>query len=247
MRWLMVCESDADFQTASELCDRVLRERGPAWLSDALEAMRTWGAEEKGHIFFRVKELNDYCAQHRVKKLQGHFDGKPGAAMAQVARNALCVAEHFRKQGTDVDAVLLVGDMDQEGSERRLGYQQARDEGRRLYAFQIVLGCPEIMREAWVLNGFDAQHEAEHARLRALKQDLGFSPIEEAHRLDAQDEQAKKSPKRAVKHLTGGDRDRERRCWRDTPLDDLEKRGQGSGLAAYLKEVETILLPLLTR
>jgi len=46
--------------------------------------------------------------------------------------------------------------------------------------------------------------------------------------------------------LCDGDRDRERACL-NTSLDTLKRRGKSNGLAAYLSEIEEILLPVIDR
>jgi hypothetical protein len=51
--------------------------------------------------------------------------------------------------------------------------------------------------------------------------------------------------KRVLAVLTGDDRDREARCWLETPLETLKERGQSSGLATYLAEIEKRIVPLL--
>ena len=62
----------------------------------------------------------------------------------------------------------------------------------------------------------------------------------------SKNDQAKRSPKRVLAALTGGDHDRERRCWRETPLGTLRDRGKHNGLADYLEEVERRLVPLIS-
>jgi hypothetical protein len=47
--------------------------------------------------------------------------------------------------------------------------------------------------------------------------------------------------------LTGDDRGREERCWKETSLATLKERGIASGLSGYLEEVEAKLVPLIRR
>jgi hypothetical protein len=81
-------------------------------------------------------------------------------------------------------------------------------------------------------------------RLADLRRELGFSPTMDAHRLDSNDEQAKRSSKRVLRILTLDDRDRERRCWTETPLETLRARGAAAGLSDFLDEVKQHLVPL---
>jgi hypothetical protein len=84
------------------------------------------------------------------------------------------------------------------------------------------------------------------ARLEAEKKHLGFDPRMRSHELTAcKNDLAKRSPKRVLRALSGDDRDRERRCWREAPLSILHERGAENGLAAYLTEVATRLAGLI--
>jgi hypothetical protein len=192
-----------------------------------------------------VHELADYCTEHEVRLQHGHFDGEPGKENAQMARNAFLLARRLKKKGIELDAVVLIGDMDGRAAQRKLGMEQARLEAEKLADFRIVLGCPDAKREAWVLNGFDVKDGVEQTALDELRQDLGFPPVAEAEKLDAKDDLAKRSAKRVLGKLTAGSYERERACWSETPLDTLERRGVGTGLASYLQEVRQTLLPLL--
>ena len=100
------------------------------------------------------------------------------------------------------------------------------------------------MLECWVLAGFVAQSKEEQSTLAGLRKDLGFDPTEHSDKLDASKETAKKNPKRVLRSLTDGDRNREERCWTETEIDRLRTRGAANGLAAFLHEIEEKLLPV---
>jgi len=53
-------------------------------------------------------------------------------------------------------------------------------------------------------------------------------------------DQAKRSPKRVLAALVLGEPNRERHCWRATPLATLRERGTENCLTAYLDEVAPI-------
>ena len=142
-----------------------------------------------------------------------------------------------------IDGVVLVWDMDGQANARKLGLEQARVEAQKLVPFQIILGRPDRMREAWVLAGFDPLTSGEQDRLDNERQQLGFHPCTEAHLLTATGT-AKRSPKRVLAVLTGGEQGREAQCWTDTALATLRERGAGSGLADFLGEVAQRLVPL---
>ncbi|EPX63891.1 hypothetical protein D187_005021 [Cystobacter fuscus DSM 2262] len=250
---LVFCEAPADFETVRALVERVLREQGPDWVRELLDSspeaareFREWMPDGEGRSYFDLHKLSTYARRHRLRAPQGHFAGRPGEAGALMGRTAFLVAREFALQDTTLEAVLLVWDMDDQGQDRRKGLAQASTEARPLVPFEIVLGCPDPMREAWVLAGFEPETEAERECLTKLRQELGFNPCEEAHRLDAMDEQAKRNPKRVLKKLTDDERDRAVRCWTEAPLARLRARGGPSGLSAFLDESAQALIPLLS-
>ncbi|AUX44745.1 uncharacterized protein SOCE26_062130 [Sorangium cellulosum] len=103
MRLLAFCEAPADFLTASTLLDRVLQDEGPLWVSDLLrshpESIREWTNDERGKSFFDIHKLEAYRRDlGNVRFMPGHFDGKPGAAGAQAARNAFTIAREIGKR-----------------------------------------------------------------------------------------------------------------------------------------------------
>ncbi|WP_309894341.1 hypothetical protein [Archangium sp.] len=254
-RLLVFCESPVDFETIQGLVECVLRERGPDWVKELLEGphdaaqeFRDWMPDGEGRTYFDLHKLSAYASRHRIRVPQGHFSGQPGEPGALMGRTAFLIARELTLNGTEVDAVILVWDMDDQGKERRMGLAQASTEARALVPFSIVLGCPDPMREAWVLAGFEPEpeNEAEQARLATMRQELGFNPCEEAHRLAAKKEHAKRSPKRVLEVLTAGDRAREVRCWTETSLVRLRARGRQSGLTAFLDEAAESLVPRLS-
>jgi hypothetical protein len=130
-------------------------------------------------------------------------------------------------------------------AERRTGLEQARTEARSWATFRVILGCANPKREAWVLCGFDPVGDDEERRIQELRRELGFAPHLEAHQLTATNEQARRSAKRVLRMLSGGDETREEVCWKETSLDTLYQRGEGTGLRAYLQDVTDHLVPLL--
>jgi hypothetical protein len=117
------------------------------------------------------------------------------------------------------DAVVLVRDADRQ-LERRTGLEQARED--RAWPFPVIIGLAVPNRENWVLTGFEPQEALAQARRETG--DL----------------------KRVLQLLVGDDYDREEACWTECPLEILTERGQSNGLAEYLEEVRTRLVPLFT-
>jgi hypothetical protein len=247
MRLIAFCEAQADFRIARDLVDRVLREAGPTWLSnlmDTPEDLRVYEVDGEGRPFFDLHRLDRYADDLSVRVPHGHFDGRPGAAGALMARTVFWIVRALMKGGNDITAVIIVWDMDDQPGPRREGLHQARTEAESWASFRIVLGCPNPKREAWVLVGFEPCADDEVARVAALRKELGFAPNVDSHRLTAKDQQAKRSAKRVLDLLTLEDAAREELCWTETPLELLRSRGEQNGLRDFLLEVEERLVPL---
>lgn len=255
MKLIAFCEGPSDFRLASGLIDRVLREAGPTWVVDNLDApgvVLRWHADRFGNDFINIHNLNQYTAQLRdrgvhVRQVRGHFDGRPGDAGSAMARKAFLIVEALTRRSPDdpIDAVVLVMDTDDEPVERSRGVTAARDEALGWKLFQIICGFPDPEREAWVLAGFDPRHPTEQERLDELHRELGFSPVLHAVRLRDKTHGAPRNIKRVLGVLTGNDIDREARCWTEPPLATLHERGAATGLSAFLAELQSVLPGLL--
>ncbi len=241
-QFVVVYEADADFRTATELADRVLSERIDWLEAELLDSQRIWvGATASGRLL-AWKYLPE-LAREAGFAVRGHFNNETGAADAKAARRAI---EYIRNTLPEVSALVLIRDSDND-LRRRKGLNQARDADRS--GLPIVLGLAIHERESWVLSGFvaEAKNDTELERLREACVELGFDPTTTPHELTAtKDDQAKRSPKRVLRKLSGDDRDRERRCWVEASLEQLRENGGRNGLAEFLKEIETKLVPLLT-
>jgi hypothetical protein len=238
-RFAVVHEAEADFQTATELADRVLVE-AVDWLDDdMIDNQREWVGTVAMDRRLTWREIPRLAREIGIKA-HGHFDGQPGEADAAAARRAIL---YLREAVPRLNAILLIRDQDDQ-PERRLGLEQAR--GAHHGETVIVVGLAVVEREAWVISGFDPQDEEEATRLNAEQQNLGIDLRYRSHELTAcKDDQAKRSPKRVLRQLSRDDRDRERFCWTNTPLERLRERGVENGLATYLHEVRDGLARLV--
>jgi hypothetical protein len=238
-RFAVVAEARADHRTATELADRVLIDAINDWLDeDQLPHQREWVDEVSAEelTWKRIRKL----AEAAGIEAEGFFNGEPGLPDARAARRAL---RYLRATVPELKAVLLIRDQDDQEN-RRDGLEQARREDHA--GLVIVVGLAVVEREAWVISGFEPQDEAEQMRLDAELQTLGFHPCERSHELRAgKDDSAPRSPKRVLRQLSGGDFDRERRCWTMTPLSRLREHGTENGLVQYLDEVRIRLAPLI--
>lgn len=246
--FVIVCEASADKETASVLADRVILEglstNGPADLS----AHRIWRGEREGAEFIPWKNAGDLVPSQFDKKLKlhGHFDNRPGAKDAHSIRHALLGIHYI---GISTDAVFLIRDTDGDERETKTGFQQAIDEAKSkgIYPFVVVAGLAHPKREAWVLAGFEAVDDNERKAVESLRKELVFSPVEQTERLTAKHAADKKSAKRVLEKLTGGDSSREAECWETTSLDYMRKHGSNNGLNQYLEDVSKKIHPLFLK
>ena len=238
-RFAVVHEAPADFQTATELADRVLVE-SIEWMEEhLLDYQRIWLREWSGAplTWKRVKQSALDAGFDAV----GFFDGEPAQPDARAARRAIL---YLRHAVPDLAGLLLIRDQDDQ-PERRVGLEQARRQGDS--RLPVVVGLAVVERESWVITGFEPNDDDERQNLEDERQNLGFDPRERSHELIAcKNDQAKRSPKRVLSVLTAGSGERQRRCWREAALPVLEARGQGNGLSQYLEEIRVSLVPLIT-
>ncbi len=238
-RFAVVHEAEADFQTATELADRVLVE-AIDWLhEDMISGQREWIGTLPSGGQLAWKAIPRLAREAGIRA-HGYFDGQPGMPDAAAARRAIL---YLRQALPDLKAIVLIRDQDDQ-PERRAGLEQAR--GQHHGDTVIVVGLAIVEREAWVISGFEPRDESETARLNAEHAQLGFDPRHKSHELTAsKDDRANRSPKRVIRELSANDRDRERCCWTDTALNQLRDRGGANGLAEYLHEVSDRLAPLI--
>jgi hypothetical protein len=128
--------------------------------------------------------------------------------------------------------------------ERRKGLEQGRAGVDGLGP--ILLGVAHTKRECWALAGFTPANEEERERSDALRQELGFDPCTHAQELTAEHAGAKRDAKRVLAVLTQNDVEREVRGWAEVPLQQLEERGLHTGLAEFIQEIRSRLVPLWT-
>ncbi len=168
----------------------------------------------------------------------GHFGGEPAEPFAHMAFNAVLVAREAAKK-VAIDALVIIADLDNQPVDRLKGLEQGRVRGQAvLDPVPVIVGAPNPNREAWVLVGFEPLDAAERERLDAERKALGFYPNESPEQLVAVDERAPRHTKRVLATLTGGDEEREARCWSESGFELLRARGVGCGLTDFMTEVE---------
>lgn len=237
---VVVAEAATDADMVGKLADRVLLE-GLEWVeAELLDSYRRWASLDGSKTFSTWVDVKA-LGQERGLRFHGKW-GQAGTKGEYVqARKAMELAR--REEAT---ALLLHRDSDGDRG-RRDDYALARREHGRV---PTCLAVPHPESEAWYLIGFQPVDDTEGARLAALEQDLGFDPTRHADRLnpkrtaDRRGAPVKRSTKRVLKELLADD-SRRRRCIEEPPLDLMFERGAATGLAPYLDDVRTLLLPLM--
>jgi hypothetical protein len=235
---VVVCEARADFHTSSELADRVFCETIDWIEAEMLDIYRVHEGLAPEQPFVTWRDVKALSKEAGIRP-RGFIDGQQAELDARQAQRAIRLVE---SRWPGVGGILLIRDDDRQ-TNHRAGLEQARDESPR--SASIVIGLAHTKRECWVLAGFEPCDDRETALLAMVRQELGFDPRLHAHQLTAVHDQDKRSAKRVLGHLVGGDLDREAACWRRTGLDVLKERGTETGLTDYLTEVEERLVPML--
>lgn len=248
MEFVIVAEGEPDVDTACDLADRVLHAEPPPWLRmEEIRQMRTWTGLDAQTEYTKWMDVGDlYEKTPRTPRYLGHErEGQSNTHDYAAAQHVLLLADHFATvENRQISAVVLIRETDDQASQRTQSLMNARKD-HSSDRFEVVLGIARPKREAWILNGFEPQTDAEEKLLQQERQNLPVDPLTECHELTASGETAQNSCKRVVQVLTDGDSDRERACWQQTDLDLLRERGEYTGLADFLEEVER-LIPLFT-
>ena len=78
MRVIVFCEAHGDFETATGLVDRVLREEAPQWVGELLESnpddVRVWLGDGEGRAFFDLHRLTGRWANRKRHRRRREAD-----------------------------------------------------------------------------------------------------------------------------------------------------------------------------
>jgi hypothetical protein len=245
IEFVVIVESSADARTATKLADRILVEK-IEWLEpELLQHLFQWSGLEAGTDNSCWKNIDDITKrlsdQFKFPTIRSNGKFKTDGQSAYKIMKLISFLQY--KQKRDIKAVIFMRDLDNQ-PERREHIEQARSEQidpqRKL---AIIIGTPDRMREAWVLNGFIPSNQEEERILQEITTQLTFNPCQESHRLRSTDRI--RNPKVVVEKLTGGRMEREQQCWEETDLEHLRKNGVHTGLTAYIDEIEERLIPII--
>lgn len=169
--------------------------------------------------------------------IRGNFGEQPEVGMI---RAQLLLWKRAQMDGERIDVGFIARDTDGKG--RLAGARQAVSSGD--WRFRIVLAYPDPEIEAWFIAGFQPATRVEQVRAEAQQKRLKLSPMEQPERLKATVAGTDADTKKVLAALTGGDPDRQADCL-ETSIEQLRRRGERCGLAAFLEAVEAEIVPLL--
>lgn len=246
LRVVVVAEDRMGLALARDLCDRVVRERGAAWLAELWEGpeasaqQREWAGFDRADEFTTWSGLKD---EARRRGLRSHPLGlRASAAEGYKAVQVALLQPDDRKP----DLLVLARDTEGAANARAEMTRGAATADPTAPAWTLHAVAHQES-EAWAIAGYEPRDAHERRLLDAERARLGFDPVREPHRLTPKNPTDPRDAKRVRTSLGLGDhRDaRTIACWRETPLDTLRTHGEGAGLRAYLDDVERVVLPLL--
>jgi hypothetical protein len=259
LRCVMICEAEADFRTARTLVERTLSHHVSWFDAEWLAGCPLWPeiVDDRPYLTW-IQDVPRLAKELGVRHL-GHVrdearqSSAPALSDAKAAIKALNVVRRLLdgQKPSEPVVVFLIRDRDDD-PERERGLDQARTHvaaNTRDFA-EIVIGVANTKRECWGLAALDGTTETRAETLTALRQQLGFDPLEESERLTSRSEGDLHNVKHVLRELLGHDSGAERvadeqRALENVPLETLNRRGQRNGLAPFLGEVENRVVPLL--
>lgn len=244
MRILVVAEDHLGATLARDLCDRVVIDRGPDWVSS------TWGdaaVRETQRRWSGFDPAAAYTSWVGVKKLSEQR-GLPmhPLGMKGYAAVAYRAAHMAALQTPRPDALVMC--MDTQGVSTHRADVLAGLARAHVDDLPMLLAVAHQEVEAWVLAGFLPRHNDERDALVGLTREIGLDPTAEPHRMTPGRSTALRDAKRCLTRLLpdGTQSPRAVSCWLDTPLEALLRRAASTGMPEYVADVERALLPAIT-
>lgn len=237
----VACEDRGHHEAVTLLTDRCLTEAASWAADDVLEHVRVW-LGDGDRPWFALKDAWEN-ARARGLRPHGHFGGVAGLPEARMFRAQLLLWKRLKDEGTRLDAVVLIRDLDHK-AEREAGMQQAISSGSWPFVIVGAWCIPEV--EAWAIVCFRPEPEDDreivaHARLVV---ELEFDPTREPERMSSTSGSSRDA-KRVSQALFESSHTRRVRGF-GRPLDELRACGVTCGLSDFLREIDTKLVPLLT-
>jgi hypothetical protein len=236
IRLLIAAEDATGDRIARHVAD--LRMQQIDWVADSgLENVREWTTFEAQPwlAIRRVRDLFRACYGGSFFRVRGEFGGEPGAEDTASMRKLFLVV-----QKTAAPDVLIVA-RDVDGTDRREGFERARRSGEWSFAIVGALAQPEV--EAWLICAWSPHDEQGRGCLAELRQEFGFDPVAESHRLTSTSTSRKDAKNiRGRFDAVGPDT---ASVFEASDVSTLRQRGEQNGLASFLRELDEKVAPRL--
>jgi hypothetical protein len=238
------CETPRDFTIASNLFDRVLTDWGPPGVAEAMQsepdAVRSWVKDDTEQPYFALRRLDQYASAFGLRLPHAGFRAHPSASSRLSAETVFSLSRRLADAGR-IDVVVVVWNLSSGGHDELAALQRMHRITQGSPDCRIVWAHPNPNIDAWALTGYQPQNDTERAELAALEQQLGFDPRLSPDQLLTVSSVAVRDVLRKLSHDNTA---REQSCWQRAPLDVLWRRGDPSGLRAYLSQLQDDVLPL---
>ncbi len=237
----VVCEDKGHATVVTTIVDAAVLARH-TWLDGILDHCRKYSGKDTGTAWYKynpddARDLRPLLIDGRRMPIHGHVDGRPLKPEAGMWRKVLLLLVHAEPRP---DVVVLARDIDGY-PERREGLNQVRHAQTLKWPFKIAFAGPAPETEAWYVSGFAPKNEAERTALTTVTKKLSFDPTRDSHRLTSHPNNAATDAKSVLDQLCEKDPEREASCLADHGV--LRARGAMNGLAAFLDEVEEMIVP----
>ena len=242
----IVAEAASDARRGRMLVDRAIREAEPTQsFLDGLDVdlFRRWVGLFDDEDFLDIHDVPSLAREHRLTSL-GHFSDEKAAKDAHLVRKTLMLFKRLRRE---IHALVILRDTDGLQEQTEQGFEQAIT--RTAVPFPVLRGLPHEAMESWLLAGYQPANGQEQQVLDEIRQDLGYWPNREPHRLSHK-KHVKHSAKTAVwDKLCDASSDTlvrlEERCLVESDRHTLEKNGKAAGLTGFLEVIKDDLVPLI--
>lgn len=250
------CEDVLTAATAEKLLDRAIVEgtKVPDWLREL------WAPEETRclqRLFVDLQGQPGTSSRGEVKSAAEHYciriNGGAGGAYATYARKCTALVGRLGPQLFPEDDIALLMSLDRD---RRPADQTCRAGASTPPSprFPVVVAEADPEVDAWIVAGFAPVSDHESGRHAQLTRTLKFDPVTNPERLSTTSEarhHSRGDAKLVCQALLGLDTQAHpanpavQRCL-EAPLDQLARNAQRSGLADFLDDVWTKVVPALT-
>lgn len=239
---MLFAEDRMHEESVCRMTDAVLRAR-TSWLADHddLTPFRHWHVDDEARLHGRqsmpLSGGRRRFAEGRRPRAHGHFGGEAAEPDARLMRECLLFA---RREGVEV--AFIARDMDSQDRAAGLGQAIARDSREHSNAIGVVaaLANPEV--EAWAIVTWEPKNDADRERLQALRQRLGFDPIENPARLSSKRETTSLKNTKVIAEALGV-------AEVSTDISHLtnlarKPAAEDCGLSRFLSDLDRVVLPL---